>query len=164
MDHDYSIAEYFTVHLDNSGLTLKVNRKKANDTVEIPLSFDSWVLLTSHLSSVKDYLMTGHGKIKDWKSKGEGELKDPLLTEVIKISDKFALFLSMYQSPKADQDWSVVASLRGYFTRDSNMIPLKKPSILLNVRGIDQLLSISANVLFRIKQERKSHIHDKKRR
>ena len=163
MDFKFQINENFYVHLTNFGVKLAAQRKNG-DHQEMTVSFNGWVSLISNLLSVKEYLTTGLAKINQWKANKKPENFEPLVCETLKIDDNIGLFLSMYKNTKPQEnqqpDWFVVASLRAFFIKDCAMIPLKKPSILLSLKDIDQLLLINSKIFFQLNKERQSHIHD----
>ena len=128
----------------------------------IPLTLDEWTIFQTHLTSVKRYLIAAGMKIQEWKDssiKAKEQFK-PLLCEQVKINDMFGLFLSMYQGKDETKNfWFVRLSLRAYFTKDNQMIPLEKPAITFKPGKIDKLIETNGSLYLYLKTVKESHIH-----
>ena len=128
----------------------------------IPLTLDEWTIFQTHLTSVKRYLIAAGMKIQEWKDssiKAKEQFK-PLLCEQVKINDMFGLFLSMYQGKDETKNfWFVQLSLRAYFTKDNQMIPLEKPAITFKPGEIDKLIETNGSLYLYLKTVKESHIH-----
>ena len=163
MEAKFEINENFHAFLSEKGVHLTIT-KKSGDIEEILLTFHGWTVLHNQLASVKEYITFGNAKIQEWKNKKSLEALDPLLCESIKIDEKNALFLSMYQHQNGPKkgEWAVFASLRPYFVREAEIYPNKKPAIYLNLHDIDKLLSFNGKFYILLKKEKESHNHKAK--
>ena len=168
---EYHLSDYLFVVVHDHGVQIMI-QKKNGSVQEISLSFEGWAKLFSNLTAVKDYLIQRQAKIQELKKTPRNKEKfEPLLCETIKIDKKVALFLSMFQTSSEQQEqqqqqgeWRVMASLRGFFEKESMICPLKTPAIYLSSKDIDELILLNAKMFLDLKQEKKNHHHGKEDR